>query len=206
VRWLLWAGLLGTSAWADSPLTEVVFWKAYRDVPQVVLANDLRRLNTDLGNFLLSGAPLDQKAALINALSWSAHWQENAILFRDRLQEKYATAKLDMKLSASESFCLGYLEAMDRHQDPAPALPNLHRARQAFPKSYTVLLVDRLVRSQLGEKSPKAVWLTCQPLFQDASVVQDLRPLARQSAYRILANYRDFCPPSQRGTEGVDRF
>lgn len=186
--------LLLTSVWADSPLTSTTFWEAYKDIPQVVQANDIRRLNSELGRFLLSKAPLDQKAALINALSWNVELQRNAPLFLEQLAQKYkcSESEVESKLSADESFCLGYILALDQYQEPAPALAYLKKARKAYPSSYTVAVVESLVQAQINFKDFKKMWVITNQVFQDKKLKTDMRPGGRKIIFDYMKLYEKY--------------
>lgn len=177
--------LLCAPAWADSPLTSTMFWKAYRDVPQVVEAHDIGRLNTRLGYYLLSGAPLDKKAAVINALSWNYEGRENAMLFREILEQKYKTRAFEGRLTGEETFCLGYLTALDDYFHPEKAAPYLDRARAKLPRSFTVAMVRGLNQGQLHFKDFKQVWADTAVVLNNRALVRDLRP----QAVKIVVDY-----------------
>lgn len=169
---------------ADSPLTSTDFWKAYQDVPQVKQADDIRRLNTELGNYLLSNASLDKKAAVINALSWNVESQMNAPLFLDRLQEKYHGAA-EARMTADETFCLAYLTALDRYQTPDDAQKLMARARQKLPGSFTVQIVYALLQAQRDFSQQNRLWADVAPVFANTHLKRDMRPKGRA----IIQNY-----------------
>ena len=182
---------LSVAGWADSPLTSTDFWTAYRDVPQVRTAHDLRRLNNGLANYLLSKAPLDKKAAVINALSWNYHGQQNAELFLESAALKYGKSTQDAKymLTADERFCWGYLMAMDNYFDVKTPLLTLRNARRQMPKSFTVAIVTELVEAQHNFAGQK-LWQYVEPVFEDQVLKRDLRPQARKVIYDYMALYR----------------
>lgn len=70
--------------------------------------------------------PIDQKAAIINALIESDKDSENATTFSMFLARKHGANFQDMDLnllSADELFCMGYLTIMDEDGNPDLALP-----------------------------------------------------------------------------------
>jgi hypothetical protein len=186
--------LLLTQVWADSPLTSTTFWEAYQDVPEVAKANDLRRLNSELGRFLLSSAPLDQKAALINALSWNVELQQNAPLFQEQLAQKYKCSESEVgaKLSPSEAFCMGYLVALDDYNHPNGSLSYLKKARKAYPASYTVAVVESLVVAQMNFKDFKKMWVITNQVFQNKELKADMRPKGRKIIYDYMKLYEKY--------------
>ncbi len=61
---------LSLAVFADSPITSTDFYEAYFDVDMVKNAKDSGVLNNEIAGFLASPVkPLDQKAAVVNALS-----------------------------------------------------------------------------------------------------------------------------------------
>ncbi len=178
---LLWAW----PAAADSPLTSTDFWRAYRDVPEVVMAHDLERLNTQLGYYLLSQAPIDRKAAVINALSWNFHGKQNAVLFREILEQKYSGPNYESRLNGDELFCLGYLTALDDYFHAENALPWLGKARKAHPKSFTVALVGALVEAQTRFQHFEELWPITERVLNDRNLKRDLRT----SGVKIVTDY-----------------
>lgn len=177
---------------ADSPLTSTEFWKAYRNVPEVALAHDIERLNTRLANYLLSKAPIDRKAAVVNALAWNFHGRENAVLFRDVLSQKYkmAPAAVEARLTPEECFCLAYLTALDDYFHPQRASKLAARARKGLPRSFTVAMVGALIRAQMEMRRLEKVWPMVQPVLDDRHLVQDMRPAGRAIIVDYLRLYR----------------
>ena len=177
---------------ADSPLTSTEFWTAYRDVPEVVMARDIERLNTRLAYYLLSNAPLDKKAAVVNGLSWNYHGNQNAPLFLEVAALKYKVTdpeKLKKRLKPDELFCLGYLLALDDYFEVKPALLTLRQARRQLPQSFTVAIVTELVEAQHNFAAMK-LWQYVEPVFADQHLRQDLRPQARKVIFDYMALYR----------------
>ena len=179
-------------SWADSPLTSTDFWTAYKDVPEVVTAHDIERLNTTLAYYLLSKAPLDKKAAVINALSWNYNGKQNASLFLEVAAMKYKTSdpeQTEFRLKPDERFCLGYLMALDNYFEVKPALLTLRQARRQLPHSFTVAIVTELVEAQHNFAAMK-LWQYVEPVFADHHLRQDLRPKAREVIFDYMALYR----------------
>jgi len=169
--------LLVLPCFADSPLTSTEFWSAYSDVPQVVKASELKKLDASLDEFLLSKVSIDRKAALINALGWDLKGQKNAPHFRAALAQKYS-GDLDSQLTADEAFCLGYLTAMDSYNKAAPALPYLERAHKGRPHSFTIAIVHALVSCQV-DSNYDGWWEVMSKVLDDEQLYPDLRGRAR---------------------------
>ncbi len=188
MRILLLLVILALGAWADSPLTSTDFWRAYQELPQVKEARDIERLNTRLANFLLDAKkPIDQKAAVINALSWNFYGRQNAMLFREVLGQKYKCPPevVEPRVTSSELFCLAYLTALDDYFNVKPALKLSAQARKRNPTSYTVAIVDGLIRSQ-----PRLEWAPIGAVVADRSLKMDLRPQANRIILDYMRLYR----------------
>lgn len=181
-------------ACADSPLTSTGFWKAYSDVPQVATAHDIGRLTTKLAQYLSSTAPIDRKAAVINALSWDCYGKQNAALFREVLGQKYkcAPSAVDGRLAPDETFCLAYLVALDDYFHPQPAVRLAGQARQRLPRSFTVAVVTMLMQAQIEMHANHwdRIWPMTRAVLDDRGLRADMRPAARDIivAYMRLYN------------------
>jgi hypothetical protein len=68
------------AARADSPVTSTPIADAYSDVPMVGAART-GAMTPAIADFLYSSAPIDQKAAVVNALGWSTDGKSNARLY-----------------------------------------------------------------------------------------------------------------------------
>ena len=185
--------LLPSLAWADSPLTSVEFWKAYTDVPAVVKAHESGKLEPDQVAFLLSSAPVDQRAALISALPFRGGDEE---VLRAALARKYGCdpKKVDSRLCPEEACCLGYLMGRQNFYAASLAKPLLKRARSGLPTSFTVAIVETLLYAQdamlYGGGSSK-VWPLVAKTLADKKLKNDLRPEARASIMEYLNLYRE---------------
>jgi hypothetical protein len=180
------------SARADSPLTSTNFWKAYRDIPAVRQAHDIERLDTTLANYLLSKRnSIAKKAAVINALNWNYNGLQNAMLFREVLGQKYklAPGRVDARLTADETFCLAYLTAMDDYFHVNASLKMADRARLRNPKSFTVAIVDALIRCQSEFKTPTKLWPVISAVLDNPQLTQDMRPRAKEAIKEYMHLY-----------------
>lgn len=162
-----------------------MFWKAYRDLPEVREAHDIERLNTHLGIYLLGKAPIDHKAAVINALSWKYEGRENAMLLREILAKRYKTTDFEERLKPEELFCLGYLTALDDYFHPEKAAAYLKRAQKGLPRSFTVAMIRGLVQAQIDFHDFKQVWLDAAAVLNDRTLRRDMRP----GAVDIIVDY-----------------
>lgn len=192
-KFLLLPLLVPAYGWADSPLTSTDFWTAYKDVPEVVMAHDIERLNTRLGIYLSSNASIDKKAAVINALSWNINNKENSKLFLEILGQKYKTTdqvQISKRLTPEERFCLGYLTALDDYNHVDAALVLAQQARRQLGPSFTVAIVTELIEAQKNFGSGTSLWSFVSPVFADKKLKQDLRPAGRKVIFDYMALYK----------------
>ena len=189
---LLGAFLVVGPAQADSPLTSTPFYQAYLDIPQVKAAHDTGRLTTRLGQFLSSSAPLEQRVAVVNALSWSVYGKQNAALFREVLAQRYKVplAELDGRINPSEELCLAYLEGLDQYFEVSRACERAEHARVGLGKSYVAAIVVGLLRAQRDFKDFAQVWEDVAPLDGVCDLKVDMRPQARTIIFNYMRLYR----------------
>ena len=132
--------ILPQVTYADSPITSTDFYKVYLDIEIVKKAKDRGVLTQEIANYLLSPtAPIDVKAAIINAISWK-FGGDNVGLFLNFLQSRYKKPKeMDIeKLDADELFCLGYLTAMEDYCHPKKAIPLIEMSYMKRKDSFTI--------------------------------------------------------------------
>lgn len=180
-------------AGADSPLTSTPLWKGYQDLPEVLVARDIERLNTRLAYYLLSGASLDKKVAVINALSWKYEGKQNAMLFREVLGQKYKTQDwplIEGKMSAEETLCLAYLTALDNYFQVEEAWKLARRAQKRLPNSFTAAIVTRLIEAQSRFQEQDKLWTIVEPAFSSQTLKSDMRPAARKEIFNYMQLYR----------------
>lgn len=131
---LLFAAIIPfTGLRADSPLTSTAFYTAYNEIVAVNKASE-GKFDKDVLAFLDGPNPIDQKIAVVNALSWGK--PENVTVYVNHLKSKY---KLDQsffdsvmvyrgeeppmwpgmeKMNTDEMLCLGYMNAMADYFNP----------------------------------------------------------------------------------------
>ena len=176
---------------ADSPLTSTPFNKAYSELNIIKAAKAKGILNVDMAEYLSSGSvSLDQKAALINALSWNFDGKNNSELYSYFLCLKYGFSieNFDLSdLSADELFSLGYLKAMDNYFTVEDSLILLERARGNLDKSLTAALIHTLVHAQTMMQSQD--WSGIWPMFDELINDESLREDIRSEAVSIILDY-----------------
>lgn len=170
---------------ADSPLTSTPIYEAYLDVEIVEEAHS-DGLTNAVAAFLASNKnPLDEKAAVINAIYSSVQWDDRNFA-DDYAQLIYGEPadSLEVKaLSGDAIFVLGYFKALDHYLSPDPTW--LAMAREALPNSMTVALVHALVRSQETMLASGDTWCNVESVLTDQALDKDIR----QEAVDIINEY-----------------
>ena len=185
---------------ADSPLTSTPFSDAYQEVLIIEKAASIGMLHFDMAQFLSSPSiPIDQKAALINALGWNVDGKSNAKLYRYYLSIAYqqTMAELDEdQLTADELFSLGYLTAMDDYFHPEKALDLLKIATSRKKESMTIAMIFALVQAQsfVGRENEWCkIWSLTDAVLKTPGLKRDLRPKAKDIIISYTRVYQDYC-------------
>lgn len=200
-----------TSANADSPLTSTDLASAYNGLSIIQKAKNAKQLEGEVLIFLLGDAPLDKKAAVINALGWNIKGQDNGELFLTGLavlRDKNLNNLTLKDLTPSDKFVLGYLLAMDDYFDLSPLdsrsnkslwratpLDLLSQAASALPDDFAVHFVRSLVQSQdYMDSSWCAVYQTPESVLKLFPVnKRNLRRQAVEEAMDYIKLYADDC-------------
>lgn len=200
---------------ADSPLTSTDLASAYVDLPIVALAKQQKVLQGKVLYFLLSDAPNDRKAAVINALGWDIDGKDNAYRFLEGLASVRGRQLHDITLadlSSSDRFVVGYLLAMDDYFNLAPLqsetseplwsdtpLELLSQAAAALPDDFTVHFVRAIVQGQANFSSSWcSIYLAPQQVLEQFPVQKrNMRPEAVADAMEYLSLYKDSCDEAQ---------
>jgi hypothetical protein len=180
---------------ADSPLTSTDFAEAYLDVPIVGKARATGRVDAEIASFLSSEAPIDVKAAVVNALGWDIKGKNNGAIYRTFLARSYNTTpqNLDLNfLTVDELMSLGYMTALDDYFNVIPALAILQRARRIERRSYTIAMIESLTRAQAARNFCQT-WQAIQPLEFPTQLNIDMRRTARAIIWEYMKSYEKYC-------------
>ncbi|MEK8214400.1 stalk domain-containing protein [Paenibacillus sp. FSL L8-0463] len=172
---------------ADSPITSTAIYEAYLDVDMVTEALK-NGLGVKVNDFLSSGTtPLDQKAAVINALYSVQGWEDRDLTEEYSLSVygKKADSLDKAKLTPQEIFVLGYMKVLDHYLDPD--LYWITEAKKASPDSMTVALIHALAVSQ---ESLMCSWNNTEAVLADKSLKQDIRPEAIDIIVKYMELYK----------------
>lgn len=207
-----------SNAHADSPITSTSFYSAYNEIPQIYLAEKEGILNYEFASFLSSGATIDKKVALINALGWSSNGKHNKDLYIKYLNSKYKTQKINYnQITPDEHLCLGYLAIMDDYFHVRESLTIVKGALKRNPKSYTYNIIYGLVLAQMNLRLDSdetfdedlideryidmnmPAWCNIYTLFakieSDKTLKQDFRVSAKRNIFKYINLYKKKCSP-----------
>ncbi len=184
---------------ADSPLTSTEIYKAYDKLPIIQLAGNSKGLLTEeLIKYLVEkDNPTDVKVALINRLGWDIKGKKNANILIKYLKSKYGyktTADLTTGLSASDLICIGYLKSMDNYFDTKEALTYATLAQTKEPKSYTIKIIQRLIKAQdYVMKNYCQVFKIVHEVRSDESLSMDFNKEASDIIFEYIDGYKKYC-------------
>lgn len=205
--------VFSNNASADSPLTSTDIATAYEDIVIVSRAKNKKKLDYQVLKFLLGNAPLDEKAAVINALGWNFDGQNNAYLFLEGLANAKGlkVENLSIKnLNYSDKFVLGYLLAMDDYFNVSPIdsksdlplfkitpLELLNSVALESPDNFTAHFIRALVDAQVNFDDAEN-WCN---VYQIHELVlsrfppsqRNLRPSAVENVMSYINLYQDYC-------------
>ncbi|MGF7050652.1 hypothetical protein J2T13_005202 [Paenibacillus sp. DS2015] len=182
------------SAVADSPVTSTGFYKAYLDEPIVQTANEVGEVTKELAEYLADeSAPLDIRAAVINAIGWEGERKGRTEAFVHYAKGKeYSDLDLSV-LRGDELFVIGYLLAMDDYFDTASAEELLRNAKKSMKDSFTAAMIHAIVKSQnqMLTSTWQGVWKNVAPVAFDDRLNMDMRPEAAEIIIDYMVLYSD---------------
>jgi hypothetical protein len=181
------------SVFADSPLTSSYFYKAYKDVPEVLEASKSNGVLTNTFFLFLNSneKKIDEKIALINALKWNFKGKNNSQIYINKLfalNKKYTSSNFYFKASADELICYAYIKAMDNYFDVRKALVFSNKAVEKKPKSLTINIIQRLIKAQKMMEYPDDwcyIYISISSAIRNNALNNDFR----QEAIFIISKY-----------------
>lgn len=186
--------LFSTTAYADSPITSTSFYTVYLDI-DIVHASEQGSINEEIAVYLADESnPIDVKAAIINALSWSYDGKDNAEKYSQLIYGK-SISELDFaNLPGDQQFCIGYMMAMDDYFDVELALEYLKIAESNSSNSFTVSMIRALVEAVYMEDNEWGyIWDYCiEPVLSNSSLHNDLSEDALQIILDYMILFRDY--------------
>jgi hypothetical protein len=185
--------------YAQSNVTLTSFYNAYSQLENVQTVLQMGVLDGNSAYFLMDeNNPIDQKAAVINALIESDKEQENATTFSMFVARKYGVNFQDLDLNlltGDELFCMGYLTIIDEQGNPNLALPILEKAIEKDSKSYTIQLITALAKAQssLNQKDNCTAWKTFSTVASSASLTNDLNSAIKNDLNNAMNPFKQGC-------------
>ena len=182
----------------DSPLTSTHLYKAYLDIPEVKKANQTNKITIELAEYLTSpSSGLDNKIAVINALSWGDNARDNAQLLANYISLKYETPlkKIDPDtMDPEDILVLSYMLALSEYFKPNKSMRLIELAQARLSSSFTANLILTLNRAQaIMNDDFCEVYSVGQSLFEDDTLKRDIRPAAVIIVEKYLRLYKDDC-------------
>lgn len=172
--------ILSMAVFASTPVTLVSFYSDYSNIDEVRIMEENGVLDGRVMPFLLNeNNPIDQKAAVINALVNTDQPRRNASTFKQFLARKYKDnfETMDINiLNGHELFCLGYLTMIDDMGNPKNALPILELAKSKNQNSRTVAMIYALASAQesINKNIPCEGWNTFENTRSNTTLNNDL--------------------------------
>ncbi len=189
---LILTHLFSFNSKADSPLTSTDFHTVYSDISIIADAEKSNgMITTEMMDFILkSSTPVDQRLALINALSWNFNGKNNYDIFIEyAIKKKYKTAgKLMKKADGELMICMAYLKALDNYFSVSEAIELSKKAQNKSPKSYSVNLIAGIIQAQQEMESN---WCNVYNLTNDVRENEALNIDMRVEASVLIFDYMD---------------
>lgn len=196
---ILFLLLSSSKVFADSPLTSTEFYIVYYNVKIVnEAANSGGKLTGKLMIYLADPLqPIDIKMALINRLGWNAKGKKNSKIFM-RFLKKIHGYKTDESLinsiSGEDLTCLAYLKAMDNYFNVEKALDYSNLAIKKSPNSFTINIINALLKSQIFLKSDSCkVYQVLEDVRVNSDLKNDFKKEATDVIFEYVTMYKESC-------------
>jgi hypothetical protein len=187
------------SVFADSPLTNSDFYKAYLDIPLVNKTSKSSGILTDeIFDYLNSNSnTVDKKIALINALKWNINGKNNATLYFKKLlltHKEYTPSNFYYKGTAVELICYASLKSLDNYFDVKKAFLFSSQAAKRNPKSYTIAIINQLIKAQIDiDNDWCEVYSGMNNIKENKNLVVDFRKKASNIIFNYTDGYKENC-------------
>lgn len=195
---LLFIGLMSQSI-AQSPVTLTSFYSNYSQLENIETILKMGVLDNKSAYFLMEdNNPIDQKAAIINALVESDKDAENATTFTMFVARKYGVdfQTLDLNLlTADELFSLAYLTIMDEKGSPELAIPIFEKALEKNSESYTIQFFNSLAKAQqsVNQKDNCSAWKAFSETASNTTFKNDLNASIKNEISNAMNPYKEDC-------------
>lgn len=186
-------------AFAGSPISKTSFFTAYYLNEQVQYAEEKGILDGVLGAFLIDQtAPVDLKAAVINALPCDERGKTNVETFKMFIARKYGKPFESIpinEISGDDLFCLGYLTLLHDPKDITKAIGILENAKSKQPESFTIRIIYSLALAQnhLDNSDGCSAWSVCDGVRSNLTIHRDLNDEAISLIFAQVDPLKEEC-------------
>ena len=191
--------------YSDSPITSTIFYDNYLDVDVIRDASENQILSQEACVYLSNNKiPIENKIALINAISWTfpkegGNYLDNFKLYTNFLNEKYGTKfSLDTELpySNSELLSLAYLRAMGDYFNME--IPNkiLEQVHGDIKKSISFNIIRTLVSCQVLLNDMDnwcQIWKDYDLVISNKNFVMDMKKKSIDDITSYIIAYKHNC-------------
>ena len=197
--------LLLTPAFTDSPITSTIFYKNFLDIEIIKDANISKKLDEKGCTYLSSElVPIENKLALINALSWKYPEDGKAPLynfntFSDYLSKKY-NQKFDLETANlytdHEYICLAYLRALDDYFNMEVPYILIQKASDDAKNTLSYNIIKSLIETQeiLSDMDQWCmVWKNYDSVINNKNFVRDLGDGTIKNISSYMLSYKYYC-------------
>lgn len=191
-------GILATSL-ASNPVTMTDFHSTYNYLTEVNSVLERGVIDGRIMPFMVDeNTPIDQKAAVINALAVNNTSKSNALTFKQFISRKYNESweNPDLnKFSAVDLFCLGYMMIMDADGVSEEGTSMLEMAARKDPGSLTIQMIYALALAQNAIKAgnPCEGWKTVNGVKSKSGLNADMNSEIVNGILREMDNYNKGC-------------
>jgi hypothetical protein len=189
--------------YSDSPITSTIFYKHFLEIEIIKGASNSKLLEKEGCIYLSSElVPLENKLALINALSWKYPEDGKAplynfITFSDYLSKNY-NQKFDLETenlyTDHEYICLSYLRAMDDYFNMEVPYLLIQKVSDDAKNTLSYNIIKSLIETQkmLSDMDKWCmIWKNYDSVINNKNFVRDLGDgtIKNISSYMLPYNY-----------------
>ena len=197
--------LLLTPAFTDSPITSTAFYENFLEIEIVKQASSTKLLDNDGCIYLSSElVPIENKIALINALSWIYPEDVKVPLynfntFSDYLSKKY-NQKFDLETANlytdHEYICLAYLRAMDDYFNMEVPYLLIQKVSDNAKNNLSYNIIKSLIETQeiLSDMDQWCmIWKNYDSVVDNKNFVRDIGDSTIESISSYMNHYKHNC-------------
>ena len=197
--------LLLNVIFSDSPVTSTIFYKEYLHIEVIEKAANSKKLDEKGCTYLSSElVPMENKLALINALSWKYPEDGKAPLYNfntffDYLSKKY-NQKFDLETANlytdHEYICLAYLRAMDDYFNMEVPYLLIQKVSDNAKNNLSYNIIKSLIETQeiLSDMDQWCmIWKNYDSVVDNKNFVRDLGDGTIKNISSYMLSYKYYC-------------